>query len=186
MKAFTLFGTENFVYLVLSAILAGFGLLSNSKEAVIGSMLISPLFVPIINANNAPRGENLRQNILLMISSVSIAIAIGFVLGKILPVHNETDEMESRTKWKITARSTLLNVAIPIFCGVVVAVAMKSANIVPVIGAGIAIAFMPPLVNTGIYFSENKSKKAAKSLQLALLNIVLSGLTYTLMWQYVL
>lgn len=182
MKAFTLFGSENLLYLILSAIISAIGLLGDSKEVVIGSMLISPLFVPIINANK-PQGGDLIHNVLVLIGSVVFSIVIGYISSKLSNKNEETSEMVSRTKWDSTKRGALLNYLTPLISGIVIALSIKSKNIIPIVGAGIAIAFMPPLVNSGIYLGESKPTKAWHSLKLALANICISAFAYTITTQ---
>lgn len=189
--ALSIFGVENSFYVVFSSLVAAIGLLSNSKESVIGSMLIAPLFVPIINANkNVLNGGKTMNNVYIFIVSCIVAMFIGYVsanVAKRIGIYEETDEMKSRTTWNATFSSKVHNYLIPLIVGIILAISVTNNDVAAVIGSGIAISILPPIVNAGIYYDDNTQEskdKAFTSLELGLVNTIVATISYTLVVQY--
>ena len=55
----------------------------------------------------------------------------------------------------------------PLLLGTIGAITIKSGNIVPTIGVGLAISLFPPLVCSGMYSARNENEKALKSFKMA-------------------
>ena len=184
MKSFTLFGTDNVYYILLASVISVFGLITNSKELLIGAMLISPMFVPVINANILKTPSAITNNTIILVLEIISAVLVGYIASKLFK-KVETKEMENRTKWDDSPTNQAINTwMIPLIGGPVAAIAIKSNDIAPTLGVGIALAFLPPLVNAGMYWGYGEKEKAIKSFKLALYNIVLSAITFTITFQY--
>ena len=118
------FGSNYYIpYLVLACSLSVAGLISDSKALVIGSMLVAPLFVPIINGG--------KSQSLIVLGSFVFCLLFGYVSSKVFKLHKETFEMRSLALWDVTSLNvTVVNYIIPLLCGIIIALANKSSNIV--------------------------------------------------------
>lgn len=183
--ALALFGPKNMTYLLLAAIIGAGGLITDSRSLVVGAMLISPFFVPVINMNlkSIPK-QAVRNNVLILAVSAAVCILIGYVSAKVLKLNEnpETQSMKDIVNWNRTSKqATIMAWLVPIVAGVIVAIANKSQNIIPMVGVAIAISILPPLVNAGLYLGKGPSHKdqMMQSLKFGLMNIVLAAASYT-------
>lgn len=136
------------ILMVLSTLLASFGLYANSAPVIIGAMILAPLMAPIISLAMAFA----RQDEKLLLSSVKtlmigLAVAMGFamVLSFVLPLQIETAEISARL------RPTLLDLGVAIISGIAGAYASARAQVAKSLaGVAIAVALVPPLAVTGI------------------------------------
>lgn len=159
-----------FIMVLLSCIIATYGLLSDSVAVIIGAMLIAPLMYPILNgALSLTMGSNklLRTALIAEISGVLISIVCAILLTLLLPVSDITSEIIMRTK------PTLLDLAIAIasgFAGTVAICYRPSSAILP--GVAIASALMPPLCVIGIGIAKQDYSIAGGATLLFLSNII--------------
>jgi uncharacterized hydrophobic protein (TIGR00271 family) len=137
-----------YLMMALSALIAAFGLLTNSPAVVIGAMLISPLMTPIFGISlSLVRGNTtlLRYALLGEFSGVALAIGVSALLG-LLPFPWEvTPEILART------RPTLLDLGVAVFAGTAGCIAMIDERLSPVLpGIAIATSLTPPLSACGL------------------------------------
>ncbi len=139
--------------LSFSAGIATLGLVLNSPAVVIGAMLISPLIGPIIGAGLALASADLYLGIksfLNLLASITAAILISALVVWLLPLHNPTAEILSRT------RPNLLDLGVALLSGLAGSLlvfrgaAGGSSSALP--GVAIAVALMPPLCACGFGF----------------------------------
>lgn len=136
------------VLMVLSTILATFGLFANSTPVVIGAMILAPLMSPIISLSMA----TLRQDRQLIIDSVyTILAGLGFafacavLITLVTPLNAPNSEIMSRTS------PNLLDLGIAVFSGVAGAYAHAREEVAKTLaGVAIAVALVPPLAVAGI------------------------------------
>lgn len=136
------------VLMVLSTILATFGLFANSTPVVIGAMILAPLMSPIISLSMA----TLRQDRQLIIDSVyTILAGLGFafacavMITLVTPLNAPNSEIMSRTS------PNLLDLGIAVFSGVAGAYAHAREEVAKTLaGVAIAVALVPPLAVAGI------------------------------------
>lgn len=136
------------VLMVLSTILATFGLFANSTPVVIGAMILAPLMSPIISLSMA----TLRQDRQLIIDSVyTILSGLGFAFAcavfitLVTPLNAPNSEIMSRTS------PNLLDLGIAVFSGVAGAYAHAREEVAKTLaGVAIAVALVPPLAVAGI------------------------------------
>ena len=144
-------GLRFYILVVVSTMIAGFGLTMNSTAVIIGAMLVAPLMTPIFGMALALiRGDAhlLGRASQAEIAGVAAAIAMGFVLGLIYPSLEPTPEMISRTQ------PQLFDLMVAIFSGFAGAYALVDEKISPALpGVAIATAIVPPLANTGLCFA---------------------------------
>ncbi len=154
----------------LAAIIAGYGLLSNSAAVVIGAMLVAMMLGPISGMAFAfidNRWLLFKTAFRTLLLGVSMIVSIGIILGLInfnLPI---THEILSRTQ------PTIMDLMIALAGGAAGAFAAVSPRLsVAVVGVAVATALVPPLVASGILIAHLEWKHAANALLLALTNIV--------------
>lgn len=159
-----------FIMNALAAIIAGYGLLSNSAAVVIGAMLVVMMLGPISGMALAfidNRWLFFKTAFKTLVLGVSMIVSIGIILGLIninLPI---THEILSRTQ------PTIMDLMIALAGGAAGAFAAVSPRLsVAVVGVAVATALVPPLVASGILIAHLEWKHAANALLLALTNIV--------------
>lgn len=144
-------GLRFYILVLVSTMIAGFGLTMNSTAVIIGAMLVAPLMTPIFGMALALiRGDAhlLGRASQAEIAGVAAAVAMGFILGLIYPSLEPTPEMISRTQ------PTLFDLMVAIFSGFAGAYALVDEKISPALpGVAIATAIVPPLANTGLCLS---------------------------------
>lgn len=159
-----------FIMVLLSCIIATYGLLSNSVAVIIGAMLIAPLMYPILNGAlslTLSSHKLMRSAVIAELAGVAIAIVCAVILTLLLPVSDITNEIIIRTK------PTLLDLAIAIasgFAGTVAICYRPSSAILP--GVAIASALMPPLCVIGIGLAKHDFNIAGGATLLFLSNII--------------
>jgi uncharacterized hydrophobic protein (TIGR00271 family) len=144
-------GLRFYILVAVSTGIACFGLISNSTAVVIGAMLVAPLMTPIfgisfalIKGDAALLGRAVRAEVV----GVAVAVAMGFVLGLMLPGLEATPEMLSRT------RPNLYDLIVAVLAGFAGSYALIDEKISPALpGVAIATAIVPPLANSGLCFS---------------------------------
>ena len=159
-----------FIMNALAAVIAGYGLLSNSAAVVIGAMLVAMMLGPISGIALAfidNRWLLFKTAFKTLVLGVIMIVVIGVVLGLIninLPI---THEILSRTQ------PTIMDLMIALAGGAAGAFAAVSPRLsVAVVGVAVATALVPPLVASGILIAHLEWKHAANALLLALTNIV--------------
>ena len=140
-----------YILVAVSTGIACFGLISSSTAVVIGAMLVAPLMTPIFGISFAlVRGDAhlLGRAVRAEVAGVAVAVAIGFVLGLMLPGLDATPEMLSRTQ------PNLFDLFVAILAGFAGAYALIDEKISPALpGVAIATAIVPPLANSGLCLS---------------------------------
>jgi len=144
-------GIRFYVMVVVSTMIASFGLITNSTAVIIGAMLVAPLMTPIFGISLAlVRGDTrlFGHAVQAEVVGVVAAIGMGFLLGLVYPGLEPTSEMIART------RPQLFDLLVAVFSGFAGAYALVDEKISPALpGVAIATAIVPPLANTGLCFS---------------------------------
>jgi uncharacterized hydrophobic protein (TIGR00271 family) len=144
-------GIRFYILVVISTMIAGFGLAMNSTAVIIGAMLVAPLMTPIFGIALAlirSDANLLGQATRAETAGVVAAILMGVVLGKLYPALEPTSEMLARTQ------PQLFDLLVAVFSGFAGAYALVDEKISPALpGVAIATAIVPPLANTGLCFA---------------------------------
>ena len=144
-------GKLNTVYimlLILSTLIATFGLFVNSSSVVIGAMLLAPLMQPIVSLSMGV----LRQDSALEINGaksifwgVLAVLVTAALVATFTPIERLTVEMSGRLS------PTILDLFIAIVSGVAAAYVKSNEKILSSLaGVAIAVALVPPLAVAGI------------------------------------
>ncbi len=180
-----------FVLIVLSTLLAAFGLAANSVAVIIGAMLVAPLMTPIL----ATAAALLLADMKILLSSAAVIaagvlMAIGtsmvvtFIgLQNFTTVYSLPSEILGRTQ------PSLLDLGVAIAAGLAggyVLTHPKASSSLP--GVAIAVALVPPLATVGILLEIGARAQAGGAFLLFLTNlfaIVLSAIVVMLLSGFV-
>jgi uncharacterized hydrophobic protein (TIGR00271 family) len=138
------------VLMVLSTMLATFGLFANSSPVIIGAMILAPLMSPIISLSMAALRQE--KNLALQ-SGITIAVglffsfAVAVIITWLTPIKIPNAEITARI------RPNLLDLGIAVISGVAGAYAHAREEIAKTLaGVAIAVALVPPLAVAAIGF----------------------------------
>jgi len=134
--------------IILSTMIATFGLFINSSSVVIGAMLLAPLMQPIVSLSMGV----LRQDEGLEINGarsifwgVMAVLATSALIATFTPIERLTTEMAGRLS------PTILDLFVAIVSGVAAAYVKSNEKILgSLAGVAIAVALVPPLAVAGI------------------------------------
>jgi len=136
------------VLMVLSTLLATFGLFANSSPVVIGAMILAPLMSPIISLSMGALRQDKKlilTSIYTILSGLGIALAFAVLLTWLTPINTAGEEILSRT------RPNLLDLGIAVVSGIAGAYAHARTEIAKTLaGVAIAVALIPPLAVAAI------------------------------------
>ena len=137
-----------YLMLLMAALIALLGLLTNSVAVVIGAMLVSPLMSPIISSGLALTIGDLRlarQAFRTIAISVVLTILLTAFVTLLSPLKEPTAEIMSRV------RPNIYDLFIAVLSGVVGAVALctKRNYLITATGVAVATAVIPPLSVAG-------------------------------------
>ena len=159
-----------FIMNILSAIIASYGLVTNSAAVVIGAMLVAMMLGPITGVALAIidyRVPLLRKSLITVLIGVSLVVLVGFVVGWLHKDQPLTTEILSRTQ------PTSMDLMIALAGGTAGAYAMVSPHLsVAVVGVAVATALVPPLAASGILFANGELQLGFGALLLAVTNII--------------
>ncbi len=168
-----------YLMVVLSTVIAAFGLLANSTAVVIGAMLVAPLMGPIFGISfSLATGDNrlLARSAAAEAKGVLLAIGLAWLIGLVPPHPAFGTEILARTS------PTVYDMAIAVASGLAGAFAMADRRVSPALpGVAIATAIVPPLAVTGLCLSALRFDLAFGSLLLFFANLLaieLTGVVY--------
>lgn len=172
-----------YLMVILSTIIASFGLLAGSTAVVIGAMLVAPLMGPIfgigLGISNNDR-KLIKNSIFSELVGIIIAITIAVLIG-LIPIRlGLGPEILSRTQ------PTVYDIIIALFSGFAGAYALVEEKIGPALpGVAIATALVPPLAACGICLSLQEWNLAGGAFLLFFVNFLAIELAAsTVYWFY--
>jgi len=178
--------TWRFVTLIiLSTLIASFGLLANSAAVVIGAMLVAPLMTPILGVAvaivlGAPRKILTSMAFVAtgMILAISSAYATSWLASGTVTGDELTSELVARTE------PSLLDLGVAVAAGLAAGYVLfhqRASSSLP--GAAIAVALVPPLATVGIGLHLGAGEEASGAMLLFVTNlfaIILAAIGTTL------
>jgi len=148
-------------FVILSAIMAGFGLAQNNATVIVASMVLAPLMGPMLGV---ALGYVVRDKDLFLRGTRNemLALAVSFVIGSVMGaflfylIPNLVSRIESN--WtagiltEITRRGGFnwIDVSIALVSGAAVAISVTRGQMSSLVGVAISAALMPPAVNVGM------------------------------------
>lgn len=169
--------------LVLSAVIAVAGVLSDSTATVIGAMIIAPLSVPIMGvALGIIRGEGqlIGRSAAFVAGGLVVVVSIGFVASLLLP---STTNILTNSQVMSRTSPGLLDMIAAVATGFAGAVGLSRKDVGDVLpGVAIAISLVPPLGVVGVCLGQGQVGLALGALVLFLSNFVALVLAGTLVF----
>ena len=163
-------GTNYFVMIILSSIIATLGLLLNSPAVVIGAMLVAPLMSPILAFSmGIVLGEVrlIRSSLESVLKGTIASVVVSLLVGLISPFKEITAEILARTQ------PTLLDLFIALASGMAGAYALSRKGVSAALpGVAIAAALAPPLSAVGVGVATGNVQVAGGAMLLFVTNII--------------
>jgi uncharacterized hydrophobic protein (TIGR00271 family) len=136
--------------LLLSAVIATAGVVSDSTATVIGAMIIAPLMTPILGWGWVVLTDraNLGRCLLLLAAGAAAVVVVSWLLGHVVPY-----PVVAATNSQVAARVTprLVDLVAALATGAVGSVALARPDISDTLpGVAIAISLVPPLAVAGL------------------------------------
>ncbi|APS40117.1 DUF389 domain-containing protein [Salegentibacter sp. T436] len=136
------------VMMILSTLIATFGLFANSSPVIIGAMILAPIISPIVSfAMGMVRYDTnmLKRGIITILIGTGVSLLFSSGVTLIIPIKLITSEIDARLS------PTLLDMGIAVASGVAAAYAHAKEGIAKSLaGVAIAVALVPPLAVSGI------------------------------------
>ena len=162
------------VFTILSASIAGFGLLADSGAVVIGAMLVAPLMTPITAAGAATvEAHNIRllRSLAVILWGTVLAIAVGWAVALL---SRTTANAASELPQEVISRTYpgMLDLGIAISAGLAAGYIAPRRSVTSALpGVGIAVALVPPLAVVGITAEMGFRAESGNALLLYLTNL---------------
>lgn len=148
-------------FIILAAVMAGFGLIQNNVTVIVASMLLSPLMGPMLAIafgyvvrNNRLFVKGTRNEVIGIVLSLSVGVVMAVVMPFLQPnmISTITSNVESGIITEITRRAgfSALDVGVAVFSGAAVAVSVTKGDMSSLVGVAISAALMPPAVNASM------------------------------------
>jgi uncharacterized hydrophobic protein (TIGR00271 family) len=158
--------------LLLAAVIASAGVVSNSTATVIGAMIVAPLMTPILGTVVAvvlADAPNLWRCGLLVVAGAATVVALSWLLGHLVPF-----PVVSATNSQVAQRvsPTLVDLIAALATGAVGAVALARSDISDTLpGVAIAISLVPPLCVVGLTLESGAPHESVGALLLFVTNV---------------
>ena len=141
--------TSSFVVMmILSTLIATFGLFANSSPVIIGAMILAPIISPIVSFSmGMVRYDTnmLKQGIITILIGTGVSLLFAAGVSLVVPLKILTAEINDRLS------PTLLDMGIAVASGIAAAYAHAKEGIAKSLaGVAIAVALVPPLSVAGI------------------------------------
>jgi uncharacterized hydrophobic protein (TIGR00271 family) len=139
--------THRYIFMMIaSTSIATIGLITNSVIIVVGAMLISPMMNPIMLFGFSLctlNYDQLKISAKSIVYGIIIAVTTSFLITKISPIHQITEQVTSRT------HTDLYNLLIAVFSGAAGVYTIIKRKGEEIIGVALATSILPPLAVVG-------------------------------------
>ncbi len=136
------------IMMILSTLIATFGLFGNSSPVIIGAMILAPIITPIVSFSMGMvryDTQMLKTGITTISAGTFVSLLFAAGVSMIIPLEILTSEIEARLS------PNLLDMGIAVVSGVAAAYAHAEQGIAKSLaGVAIAVALVPPLAVAGI------------------------------------
>jgi uncharacterized hydrophobic protein (TIGR00271 family) len=175
-----------YLFAILGISMAALGLVLNSPEVIIGSMLIAPVLYPLLSLSLSlvlSDFQLLFRSVRTLVISFAISIAISYVVSFLL---NFFGDIQLNTQLLARAEPSALYFMVAFVSGFAATYAMVHANLNEMLpGVAISVALVPPLAAVGIGFALHDMHLALGAIALFVLNVagiaLASMVAFTLM-----
>jgi uncharacterized hydrophobic protein (TIGR00341 family) len=162
-------GRNYIVFVILSAVVAAFGMIADNVAVVIGAMVIAPLLGPMLAfAVGVALGEERLMLRATGAAAVGIALAflLGLAIGALWPILPDSHELLARTEVGFDG------IAIALASGAAAALSLVTGLSSALVGVMVAVALLPPVTASGIFLGAGDGANALDALLLLGVNIV--------------
>lgn len=160
---------------VLSCVIATFGLIANSAAVIIGAMLIAPLMTPILAVALALVQGNVRrlgEALGTLFVGVTLAIGVSTFLGHLVSGSEFNFLAELPSEVLSRTQPSLFDLAIAVAGGIAAAYALANPRISATLpGVAISTALMPPVCVVGIGIAVGQPEVRQGALYLFVVNM---------------
>lgn len=136
------------IMMILSTLIATFGLFGNSSPVIIGAMILAPIIAPIVSFSMGMvryDTQMLKTGFITILIGTGVSLLFAAGVSLIIPLKVLTSEIDARLS------PTLLDMGIAVASGVAAAYAHAEEGIAKSLaGVAIAVALVPPLAVAGI------------------------------------
>jgi uncharacterized hydrophobic protein (TIGR00271 family) len=175
--------TAFWTMLVLSAVIASAGVLTDSTATVIGAMIIAPLSTPIMGIALAIAKRERNGATFFVAAGAALVISIGVCFSFLLPIGYD---LLSNSQIASRVSPGLVDMIAAIATGLAGAVALARRDVAAVLpGVAIAISLVPPLAVVGICLGRADWYLALGALLLFGSNLLALVLAGTLVFTFV-
>jgi uncharacterized hydrophobic protein (TIGR00271 family) len=176
-------------FAILGIAMATFGLILDTPEVIIGSMLIAPVLYPLMSLSLAlvlVDTTLMYRSARTLLISFSVSIAIAFTLTLLLSLFSDLSLGEQVIA---RAKPSLLFFLVAFISGLAATYSLVLANLNETLpGVAISVSLVPPLAVVGVGLGAGDVLMAGKAFVLFLINVggiaLASMLTFTLMDLY--
>lgn len=161
--------TPTYLTLVaISAVVAALGMIEDNVAAIIGAMVIAPLLGPLLGSI---LGVSLGERDLLVKGAeagavgIALAVAVGAVLGFVLPLDVAGNELAAR------AAVGFDDIALALAAGAAAALSLTAGVASILVGVMVAVALMPPATAIGLFLGKAAWPMAGDALLLLAVNL---------------
>jgi uncharacterized hydrophobic protein (TIGR00271 family) len=174
-----------YILVILSTIIAGYGLVANSTAVVIGAMIVAPLMTPIIGIALSlvvSDSKLFRHAIAAEVFGVILSIALGVLVGKI------TFGLEIGTEILARTQPSPYDILVALAAGLAGAYTLVNPRLNGALaGVAIAVSLVPPLAVCGICLALERYDLAGGAFLLFFVNflaIELAGILIFLLFGF--
>lgn len=157
------------VFVILSSIVAAFGMIADNVAVVIGAMVIAPLLGPVLAFSvGVALGDGrlmLRAAGAALMGS-ALAFGIGAAIGALLASDPTAAELVARTDVGFDG------IAIGLASGAAAALSLVTGLSSALVGVMVAVALLPPATASGVFLGAGDPESAAGAILLLAVNIV--------------
>ncbi|MBM3658855.1 MAG: DUF389 domain-containing protein [Actinobacteria bacterium] len=158
--------------LVLAAVIATAGVISDSTATVIGAMIVAPLMVPILGAVFAiviGSRPNLVRSVLLIVAGAAAVVVVAYLIGVAVPI-DVLAPSNTQVSGRVNPR--FIDFVAALATGAVGAFALVRDDVADTLpGVAIAISLVPPLAVVGLTLEAGSGDQARGALLLFLTNV---------------
>lgn len=161
---------RNYVtFVVLSTVVAAFGMIDDNVAVVVGAMVIAPLLGPnlALGVGVALADDRLIGRAAATLGvGIAIAFCLGVLIGLALPGRTDAAELLARTE------AGFDGIAIALASGAAASLSLVTGMSAALVGVMVAVALLPPTVASGIFAGAGEAGHAAGALLLLAINLV--------------
>ncbi|MEG9328246.1 TIGR00341 family protein [Salinimicrobium catena] len=140
--------TAYMVMMILSTLIASFGLFADSSPVIIGAMILAPIIAPIVSFSMGIVRYDvsmLKTGFKTILLGTIVSLAFAAAVSLVIPLEILTSQIQARLS------PTLLDMGIAVASGIAAAYAHAEEGIAKSLaGVAIAVALVPPLSVAGI------------------------------------